>query len=108
MHLQTNTNTKVQELLSLGSYSANWKKTQFGNGIDENSVLEIKVANANYISGGIYKNGYPVLALFGQGETAKILLSRKGMSLKGLCVLKIRGHFNDMRGFGYDDAFICL
>lgn len=83
----------------------NWIKTSNGNGIAEGDTLKVHAKGASHISGAIYKNGSPVLAIFGMGEHAKILVKRKGMNLKGQCVLKLRAFDSKHRGFGIDDAF---
>ena len=80
-------------------------KTTSGNGIAEGDTLRINAKGASHISGAIYRKGFPVLAIFGMGENAKILVKRKGMSLKGQCVLKLRAFDSKHRGFGIDDAF---
>ena len=87
-------------------YDVNWTKTRIGNGIREGNTLMISIPKASHISGAIYKNNVPVLAIFGHGTKARIKVQRKGRSLKGLCVLKIRGADRRNRGFGVDDAFI--
>lgn len=86
-------------------FDINWIKTSTGNGINEGTILRIQAKGAAHISGAIYKKGLPVLAIFGMGENAKILIKRKGMNLKGQCVLKIRAFDTKHRGFGLDDAF---
>lgn len=86
----------------------NWIKTPQGNGINEGDLLTIYAAGASHISGAIYKNGFPVLAIFGMGERAKIKVQRKGLNLKGQAVLKLRAFDKKHRGFGIDDAFIIL
>ena len=85
--------------------TCNWQKSKKGNAIIEGSTLVISAPGAHHISGGVYKNGSPVLAIFGYGSRASIKLSRKGKSLKGLCVLKVRAFDVKYRGFGIDDAF---
>jgi len=67
-------------------FTINWIKTPNGNGIREGSQLKIHAARASHISGAIYRKGFPVLAIFGMGENAKILVKRKGLSLKGQAV----------------------
>ena len=89
-------------------FTMNWVKTPNGNGIAEGSTLKINAAGASHISGAIYKKGFPVLAIFGMGENAKVLVKRKGMNLKGQCVLKLRAFDSKHRGFGIDDAFIII
>jgi hypothetical protein len=87
-------------------YLVNWERIPLGNAKSEGTILKIEIPNASYISGGIYQNNMPILAIFGHGSKAQILLKRKGKKLKGLAVLKIRGHTLDSKGFGFDDAFI--
>lgn len=91
-------------------YSVNWIETTRGNAFEEGTKLTIKInkPNVDHISGAIYKNGSPVIALFGKGNTASVIVKRQGRSLKGHAVLKIRGYFKDARGFGIDDAFEIL
>ena len=86
----------------------NWVKTPNGNAINEGDMLTIHAAGASHISGAIYQKGFPVLAIFGAGERAKILVKRKGLNLKGQAVLKLRAFDKKYRGFGIDDAFIIL
>ena len=83
----------------------NWTKSSKGNSFVEGDVLKIHAAGASHISGAIYRNGSPVLAIFGMGENAKIMVKRKGMNLKGMAVLKLRAFDSKHRGFGIDDAF---
>ena len=89
-------------------FIVNWVKTPQGNGINEGDILKVHAAGASHISGAIYRKGFPVLAIFGNGENAKILIKRKGLSLKGQAVLKLRAFDTKHRGFGVDDAFIIL
>ena len=86
----------------------NWVKTSHGNAIDEGTILKINAKGASHISGAIYQKGFPVLAIFGMGENAKILLKRKGLNLKGQAVLKLRAFDSKHRGFGIDDAFFIV
>lgn len=83
----------------------NWTKTTKGNAIIEGTNLKVHASGAAHISGAIYKNGIPVLAIFGQGENAKITVARKGKNLKGLAVLKLRAFDKNHKGYGIDDAF---
>ena len=85
--------------------SVNWIKDSKGNSMIEGGFLRISAPGASHISGGIYKNGSPVLAIFGNGSTASIKVQRKGKSLKGLCLLKVRAFDAKYRGFGIDDIF---
>ena len=91
-------------------YQVNWIKTPKGNAINEGSKLTIKInkPNVDHISFGIYQNGFPVLAGFGKGNTASILVQRKGKNLSGAATLKVRGYTKDYKGFGIDDAFIII
>ena len=83
----------------------NWTKSTRGNSFVEGDILKVHAAGASHISGAIYKNGLPVLAIFWSGENAKIKVQRKGMNLKGMAVLKLRAFDSKHRGFGIDDAF---
>lgn len=83
----------------------NWVKTAKGNAINEGTILKINAKGASHISGAIYQRGIPVLAIFGSGETAKIKIERKGKSIKGLSVLKLRAFDKNHKGYGIDDAF---
>ena len=85
---------------------SNMKKTRNGNGIKEGSILRINAKGASHISGAIYKNGFPVLPIFGMGQTARVKVLRKHRSLKGTCILKIRAFDKFGRGFGIDDVFV--
>ena len=85
--------------------SCNWVKTKNGNSIKEGNILKINAVGASHISGGIYKNGFPVLAIFGLGSTASIKVLRKNKSLKGKCILKIRAFDKFYKGSGIDDIF---
>ena len=85
--------------------TANWQKSPKGNAIIEGSTLKISAPGASHISGGIYKNGSPVLAIFGYGSTASVKVQRKNKSLKGTCILKVRAFDQKYRGFGIDDVF---
>ena len=86
----------------------NWIKTPNGNGIKEGDTLKVTAQGASHISGAIYRKGFPVLAIFGMGNSAKIKVLRKGLSLKGPAVLKLRAFDSKHRGFGIDDAFIII
>lgn len=88
--------------------TCNWVKSPMGNAIKEGDTLRVNAAGAHHISGGIYKNGSPVLAIFGNGSNANIKVIRKGKSLKGKCILKIRAFDKSYRGFGIDDIFTVL
>lgn len=79
-----------------------------GNAIREGDTLRVSAPGASHISGGIYRNGSPVLAIFGSGSSASIKVMRKGKSLKGKCILKIRAFDDKYRGFGIDDIFTVL
>ena len=79
-----------------------------GNAIKEGDILRVSAPGAGHISGGIYKNGFPVLAIFGMGSNASIKVLRKGKSLKGKCILKIRAFDKTYRGFGIDDIFTVI
>lgn len=84
----------------------NWIKTDKGNAINEGTVLTVSAKGAHHISGGIYVNGSPIIAIFGSGETAKVKVARKGMKLAGKqALLKIRAYDEKYRGFGIDDIF---
>ena len=83
----------------------NWDKTPHGNAIIEGNTLKINAKGAAHISGAIYQKGFPVLAIFGMGENAKILVKRKGKNLKGQAVLKLRAFDKNHKGYGIDDAF---
>ena len=85
--------------------SSNWVKTKNGNSIKEGNLLKISAIGASHISGGIYKNGFPVLAIFGIGSTAAVKVFRKDKSLKGICILKIRAFDKFYKGSGIDDIF---
>lgn len=85
--------------------SCNWVKTKDGNAIKEGNILKINAIGASHISGGIYKNGFPVLAIFGLGSNASIKVLRKDKSLKGKCILKIRAFDKFYKGSGIDDIF---
>ena len=88
--------------------TCNWIKTPQGNGIKQGDTLRISAPGASHISGAIYRNGFPVLAIFGMGSTAKIKVERKGINLHGLATLKVRCFDKTNRGFGIDDAFIII
>ncbi|MDA1136902.1 MAG: hypothetical protein O2916_11750 [Proteobacteria bacterium] len=85
--------------------SCNWVKTKNGNSIKEGNILKINAVGASHISGGIFKNGFPVLAIFGLGSKASIKVFRKNKSLKGKCILKIRAFNKFYKGSGIDDIF---
>ena len=80
----------------------NWVKTSHGNAIDEGTILKINAKGASHISGAIYQKGFPVLAIFGMGENAKILLKRKGVKLRGVSTLVLRAY----DGTGVKDEFV--
>ena len=88
--------------------TCNWVKSPMGNAIKEGDTLRVSAPGAGHISGGIYKNGFPVLAIFGAGSHASIKVIRKGKSLKGTCILKIRAYDTKYRGFGIDDTFTVI
>ncbi len=83
----------------------NWVKNKNGNAIKEGNILKINAKGAYYISGGIYQNGLPVLAIVGLGSSAEIKVHRKNKSLKGKCILKIRAFDKYFKGSGIDDIF---
>ena len=83
----------------------NWVKTKNGNSIKEGNILKINAIGASHISGGIYKNGFTVLAIFGLGSNASNKVLRKDKSLKGKCILKIRAFDKFYKGSGIDDIF---
>ena len=89
----------------MGKIRVNWVRTPKGNGIKEGSILRVTASGAAHISGAVYKKGYPVLAIFGYGQNARIRLKRSKMSLKGRALLKIRAFDKFGRGFGIDDIF---
>ena len=88
----------------------NWSKASSTHGIKEGSILRISKAKneGGHISGAIYKNGFPVLAIFGSGNSAFVKVSRKGRSLKGTAILKIRAFDKFGKGTGIDDVFQIL
>ena len=86
-------------------FHINWKKTPKGNGIAEGSILRVNAPGASHISGSIYKNGFPVLAIFGMGSRASIKVKRKNKSLRGRAILKLRAYDKYGKGFGIDDIF---
>ena len=88
--------------------SCNWVKSPMGNAIKQGDTLRVTAPNAHHISGGIYKNGQPVLAIFGNGGNASVKVQRKDKNLKGVCILKIRAYDKNYRGFGIDDTFSVL
>lgn len=88
--------------------TCNWIKTPQGHGIKQGDILRISAPGASHISGAIYQNGFPVLAIFGMGSSAKIKVERKGKNLHGLAVLKIRSFDKTNRGFGINDPFLIL
>ena len=88
--------------------TCNWVKTSKGNGIKEGDTLRITAPNAHHISGGIYQHGKPILAIFGNGSKASIKVARKGHSIKGICILKIRAYDNTYHGSGIDDTFTVI
>ena len=88
--------------------TCNWVKSPMGNAIREGDTLRVSAPGAHHISGGIYKNGFPVLAIYGDGSNASIKVLRKGKSLKGTCILKIRAFDKIYRGFGIDDTFTVI
>ena len=85
--------------------TCNWVKTPDGNAIKEGNILKISAPGAHHISGGIYKNGLPIIALFGMGSQASGKVARKNKSLKGKALLKVRAYDESYRGFGIDDIF---
>ena len=89
----------------MGKIRVNWVRTSKGNGIKEGSILRVNASGAAHVSGAIYKNGYPVIGLFGYGQNARDRLKRSKMSLKGRALLKIRAFDKYGRGFGIDDIF---
>jgi len=89
-------------------FDINWIKTKNGNGFVQNDVLTIYAKGASHISGAIYKNNFPILAIFGLGERVKIKLSVKRKNIKGLALLKLRAFDKNNRGFGIDDVFIII
>ena len=85
--------------------SVAWTRYPKGNGIKEGAILRVSAPGASHISGAIYKNGSPKIALFGYGSKARVKVKRARLSLKGNCILKIRAYDKIGRGFGIDDIF---
>ena len=89
------------------NYQVNWITGASGNGIKSGSTLTIKIDGVQYLSGGIYKDNFPVLAFFEMGSTVSIPLV-KGRTFfrrpkplpKGEYVLKVRAATQ-----GWDDPF---
>lgn len=86
----------------------NWVKTPTGNGIKEDSILRINAKGAAHISGAIYQKGFPILAIFGKGDHAEIKVSRKGMNLKGMAILKISAFDKQHKGYKVTDGFVII
>jgi len=96
-------------------FTTNMFRTSRGNAANEGDTLEISVPGAAFISAAVYRKGSPVVALDavkhknnGRNGKAYIILKRKNMSLKGLCVLKLRAQMKNGTGKGADDAFEVL
>lgn len=89
-------------------FDINWIKTKSGNGFVQNDVLIINAKGASHISGAIYQNNLPILAIFGLGERVKIKLAVKRKNIKGVAILKLRAFDKQNRGFGINDAFIII
>lgn len=90
-------------------------KTTHGNALNEGDTLEISVPGAYFVNATVYKRGSPVIGLDavkhkknGYNGKAYIILQRKGISLKGLCTLKIRAQMPNGTGKNVDDEFIVL
>jgi len=89
-------------------YSVNWQKTTRGNAISEGSKMLIKLNKpVNHISGAIYQNGVPIIPFFSKTNSVSVLVKTK-RDISGPAVLKIRGYYKDLKGFGVDDSFIIL
>jgi len=88
-------------------YSANFITSKQGNAAKEGSVLTIRVDGAHFISGGIYQNGFPVIAFQTQAgdNDVDVILRRKDKSLKGKATLKVRAYDSAWRGAGWNDEF---
>lgn len=88
-------------------YITNFVKHGSTHGIAEGEVLNITVDGAHFFSGGIYKNGFPVIAFQtvpGDNEV-DVVVKRKGQVLKGKYTLKVRAYDEKWRGAGWDDTF---
>ena len=83
-------------------YSANWTKTQYGNGLYEGDTLIVK-SNVGF-QGGIYQKGVLKLIINGHSKTGKLVLKRKGVKLKGVSTLVLRAY----DGTGIKDEFVIL
>ncbi len=91
-------------------YSASFSTSGKGNSIKEGDILKIKVDGAYFFSGGIYQKGFPVIAFqtVPGDNDAEILVKRKGLSLRGKAVLKVRAYDEKWRGSGWNDEFEIL
>ena len=90
------------------NYLVNWIKTDKGNGIKAGDTIIVNCKDAGHISGGIYKNNFPVTINQVMGDSISFKTKRGyfGRKLpKGTYLLRIRGNYADYRGFGYDDKF---
>lgn len=89
-------------------YAANFKKGNKGNFISEGDILSINIDGAYFFSGGIYKDGFPVLAFQTKPGDKKLDLriKRDGLSLKGNATLKIKAFDKEWKGEGWSDDFI--
>ena len=83
-------------------YSANWIKSPHGNALVQGDTLIVK-SNIGF-QGGIYQKGVLKLAINGHSKTAKIVLKRQGVNLKGLATLVLKAY----DGTGIKDEFLIL
>lgn len=89
-------------------YAVSFFQGKDGNSVAEGSTLDIKIDGAYFFSGGIYKNGFPVIAFqtIPGDNTMEVVVKRKGISLKGKATLKIKAFDEKWRGSGWSDDFI--
>ena len=88
-------------------YSTNFVKKGNTHGISEGDVLTITVEGANFLSGGIYQKGSPMISFQTEpgDNSVDVLVKRKGTSIKGKSVLKVRAYDEAWRGQGWNDTF---
>jgi len=99
-------------------YNTNFIQKDDGNSINSGTTLEVKIDGADHVSGGIYKDGLPIMADFGYKEDdgnayLRFKLQKRaivdgewrsvGLAL-GTYTLKTRAWISN-RGQGWDDEF---
>lgn len=98
-------------------YKVNWEDSDHGNSLKSGDDLEVEIAGAQFISGGVYKEGALVMPVWGFGDKATAILKVRDRTpdgqwftrgfVEGTYTLKIRAHIPNSGQYmnGWDDDF---